>query len=421
MSTVVYTDELDMLIIRAQAGDLDAFGTIVQRFQDMAVGYAYSILGDFHLAQDAAQEAFVEAYRNLAKVYGAVVFPAWLRRIVFKYCDRFTRREQPQMLQLDQVVQIPSEDRDPLEMVEDGEMKQTVLSAIRSLPEEERMVTTLFYIDGYSYKEIATFLEVPATTVDNRLRSSRKRLKKSVIAEAKSAFHAEEPSKDESFTNKVQLFSAAEAKNMDKVKELLNTDAAHAALYDFLKVRAEEQGTNVEELIVWLVEQYKEQVELDEDRTRIFREKLESQEKQEALSKIEKFRNEAKFHQGAILEIARMVPKAKHNIHVIVHAAYLASKFGYHTVPLIQIAQLASLCDYECVELYDIADLIVLKLSNTLGLVSLAESVVKAQTAKDKERIKEKERIGQEIEKFSTTADYGSLEEALEAQEQRSP
>ncbi|MBI1922841.1 hypothetical protein HYR99_01185 [Candidatus Poribacteria bacterium] len=44
---------LKSLIIRAQAGDMDAFGAIVQRFQDMEVGYAYSILGDFHLAADA--------------------------------------------------------------------------------------------------------------------------------------------------------------------------------------------------------------------------------------------------------------------------------------------------------------------------------------------------------------------------------
>jgi len=75
MDKIARMDELDLLIIRAQAGDLDAFGTLVQRFQDMAVGYAYSILGDFHLAQDAAQEAFIEAYRNLGRVYGALVFP----------------------------------------------------------------------------------------------------------------------------------------------------------------------------------------------------------------------------------------------------------------------------------------------------------------------------------------------------------
>ena len=59
----------------------------------MAVGYSYSILGDFHLAEDAAQEAFLEAYPNLHKVYGPEAFPSWFKRIVFKQCDRILRRK----------------------------------------------------------------------------------------------------------------------------------------------------------------------------------------------------------------------------------------------------------------------------------------------------------------------------------------
>jgi hypothetical protein len=58
-------DELRTLVERSRAGDLDAYGEIVRRFQDMACGYAYALLGDFHLAQDAAQEAFVQGYRSL--------------------------------------------------------------------------------------------------------------------------------------------------------------------------------------------------------------------------------------------------------------------------------------------------------------------------------------------------------------------
>ena len=73
---------------QAKAGDLDGFASLVERFQDMAVGYSYSILGDFHLAEDAAQEAFLEAYPNLHKVYGPEAFPGWFKRIVFKHCDR---------------------------------------------------------------------------------------------------------------------------------------------------------------------------------------------------------------------------------------------------------------------------------------------------------------------------------------------
>lgn len=49
----------------AHGGDLAAFEALVKRFEDMAVGYAYSVLGDFHLARDAAQEAFIQAWFDL--------------------------------------------------------------------------------------------------------------------------------------------------------------------------------------------------------------------------------------------------------------------------------------------------------------------------------------------------------------------
>ncbi|MCZ6635422.1 MAG: sigma factor [bacterium] len=84
-------EPLTTLVNRAQAGDLDAYGAIVHRFQDMAVGYAYSVLGDFHLAEDASQEAFLSAYLDLPKLRKPEVFPGWFRRTVFKYCDRLTR------------------------------------------------------------------------------------------------------------------------------------------------------------------------------------------------------------------------------------------------------------------------------------------------------------------------------------------
>lgn len=57
-----------MLIERTRSGQLDAYGDLVRRFQDMAVDYAYSLLGDFHLAEDAAQEAFVRAYLELSEL-----------------------------------------------------------------------------------------------------------------------------------------------------------------------------------------------------------------------------------------------------------------------------------------------------------------------------------------------------------------
>ena len=91
-------EELVRLVRRAQTGDGAAYDRIVRRFQDRAVGYAYSVLGDWHGAEDAAQDAFLQAFRDLPALREAAAFPAWLRRLIFKHCDRRTRRRQVQTL-----------------------------------------------------------------------------------------------------------------------------------------------------------------------------------------------------------------------------------------------------------------------------------------------------------------------------------
>ena len=104
---------LASLIEDACSGDTRAFEEIVVRFQDMAYGYAYSILHDFHLAEDAAQEAFVEAYLNLSKLQDRSLFPGWFRRIVFRRCDRILRGKKLPTVPLEDAWNIPSADPSP--------------------------------------------------------------------------------------------------------------------------------------------------------------------------------------------------------------------------------------------------------------------------------------------------------------------
>ncbi|MCE2394324.1 sigma-70 family RNA polymerase sigma factor [Candidatus Poribacteria bacterium] len=219
-------EKLGSLIRRAQDGDLDAYGRIVQQFQDMAVGYAYSILGDFHLAEDAVQEAFIEAYPIISKVYGPVAFPGWFRRIIFKHCNRLTRGKRDELMPLETMIEIPSSRRDPADEIEEQETKSLVLAAVDALPENQRQATTLFYISGFSQKQIADFLEVPVTTVDNRLRASRKRLKATLQSERmimmlKDTLHENAPSRDDSLVNAVGICNAAQAGNLQQVQEIL--------------------------------------------------------------------------------------------------------------------------------------------------------------------------------------------------------
>ncbi len=168
-------------VTAAQQGDLTAFSAVVRRFEDMAVGYAYSLLGDRDAAQDAAQEAFIEAYLCLQGLREPYAFPAWLRRIVLKQCDRVTRKATVATVPLESAAEVPAREPGPAEALEQQEVRRTVLAAVGSLPEHERTTTTLFYINGYSLTEIGDFLEVPVGTVKRRLHSARQKLRERMM------------------------------------------------------------------------------------------------------------------------------------------------------------------------------------------------------------------------------------------------
>ena len=187
------TEEIESLVTRARRGDVEAYCHVVRRFQDMAYGYAYSILGDCHLAEDAAQEAFVEAYRDLSRLRRPGAFAGWLRRIIFKHCDRIARRKRIPAVALDAAGAAQTRDAGPSEAAASRELAEKVRFAIRSLPEKQRTVTTLFYINGYSQAEIAAFLVVPVTTVNSRLHGARRRLKERMLEMVASELQAAKP------------------------------------------------------------------------------------------------------------------------------------------------------------------------------------------------------------------------------------
>lgn len=174
-------DDLRSLLTSARAGDTKAYDRVVSRFRDMAYSYAYSILGDFGLAEDVVQEAFIRAFYDLPALRELAAFPGWLRRIVFKQCDRLTRRKHIAVIPLDEATEIATREMGPEENVEVQEKRAAVLSAIGALPDREREVTLLFYIRDYSQQEIADFLQVPVTTVNNRLHAARRQLKERMM------------------------------------------------------------------------------------------------------------------------------------------------------------------------------------------------------------------------------------------------
>ena len=224
---------LESLVHHAREGDDHAYETIVRRFQDMAVAYGYSILRDFQLAEDAAQEAFLEAYRNLDKLREPAAFPGWFRRIVFKQCDRITRNKSFITIPLDAAEEPASHDPTQAEAMEQREMNNRILTAVDSLPDHERAATMLFYISGYSQVEVAEFLQVPVSTVKKRLHSARNRLREMLIDLVEDSLRERHPSRDELFATRViEILKAARSGDSAAVKQLLELDSRLIAARD---------------------------------------------------------------------------------------------------------------------------------------------------------------------------------------------
>ncbi|MBI3922299.1 MAG: sigma-70 family RNA polymerase sigma factor [Armatimonadetes bacterium] len=167
------TDE--ELVKSTLAGDKDAFAELVRRHEGVAYGLAYHQLGNFADAEDVAQQAFVAAYLRLETLREPERFTAWLRSIVANECRMWQRRTR-ETVSFEDLTDIPSEDSPEGHAVR-RELQKQVRQAIARLSPANRLAVTLYYLDGESCEEVASFLDVPVVTVKTRLHRARNQLR----------------------------------------------------------------------------------------------------------------------------------------------------------------------------------------------------------------------------------------------------
>ena len=218
-------DDLTTLVLAAQRGDLDAFGLVVERFQKMAYAVAYATVGDAHLAEDAAQEAFIEAYLSLPKLREPAAFPGWFRRIVFKRGDRLIRGKSLTTVPIEAAGEVAAREPGPAAVAEARELRREVQGAIDELPEPDRLLVMLFYLAGYAQLEIAAIAELPVATVKKRLYRARQRLRERMDGLLRDQFHRQH-SVDEQFARLVQFFIAVRTGDLARVRAFLDATPA---------------------------------------------------------------------------------------------------------------------------------------------------------------------------------------------------
>src|SRR5262249_50601324 len=154
--------ELRALVLRARnASELEdrntAFDRLVLHLQDFAVGAAFAYLRDIGLAQDAAQESFVLAWRQLYQLKNPDLFVAWFKRIVASRCHRTLRKKSNRWSEWGE--RVPPSDTEELEaLVGRRERAKLLREALQQLPATERVAIVLFYFAGQSHAAIAAFL-----------------------------------------------------------------------------------------------------------------------------------------------------------------------------------------------------------------------------------------------------------------------
>ena len=171
-------DEKDLLR-RAGQGDQEAFRQLVETYQAPVYRLALRMCGgDAALAEDAAQEAFLAAWRGLPRFRGDSRFSTWLYRLTTNAAIDCLRREK-RYRSTDDVteLELPDDAPSPQEQAEQSETQSAVRRALSRLSEEHRQVLLLRYMQELDYSEIAAALAVSEGTVKSRISRAKTRLK----------------------------------------------------------------------------------------------------------------------------------------------------------------------------------------------------------------------------------------------------
>jgi RNA polymerase sigma factor (sigma-70 family) len=179
----------ETIVQAARTGDLEAFNTLVQLHQDRVYNLAFRILGDQAHAADAAQEAFILAYRHIRRFHTGS-FIAWLYRITTNVCYDAIRyhKRRPAVpfthlgapVDDDHEFDLPTHEDGPETIFQRRELATLLQQHINALPIDQRTVLVLSDVQGLSDKEIAAIMRSNIGTVKSRLSRARAKMRRSL-------------------------------------------------------------------------------------------------------------------------------------------------------------------------------------------------------------------------------------------------
>lgn len=183
-------------VIAARRGNQEAFACLVRAYEKRVFALANRMCGNPEDAAEAAQEAFLAAWRGLPAFRGEAEFSTWLYRLTSNACVDLLRREgRHRAASLDDgAMDLPDGGPSPQEAAEQRELRRQIEAGLAALPIEYRQVLILREIHQLRYEEIASVLKLDPGTVKSRISRGRKRLR-GILLESGN-FSAPSPSKE---------------------------------------------------------------------------------------------------------------------------------------------------------------------------------------------------------------------------------
>jgi RNA polymerase sigma-70 factor (ECF subfamily) len=181
------------LVTRAQNGDRNAFSELVRTHTHGVLNVIYHMCGDMQIAEDAAQETFIQAWLRLSSYRPRTSLRNWLYRIAVNMAIDMLRKEKRILPDAVEDLSLTDSGPGPETLATNSERTEMIQEAVLALPEASRAVLVLREYEGLSYQEIAEALDIPVGTVMSRLNYARKLLREKL---------------------EVQLFLYAEAENV---------------------------------------------------------------------------------------------------------------------------------------------------------------------------------------------------------------
>jgi len=170
--------ELAALVVRAQRGDREAFGELVDQFQPTVYAIALRRLANASDALELTQEVFLHVLRRIGQLREPERFAGWLRQVAVRMAiNRATRRVAPSSVEIGVLEGASQQTDEPLDELISRERAERLWEALGRLKSLDRQALDAFYIRGHSLLEIAEELGVPLGTVKRRLHTARKRLR----------------------------------------------------------------------------------------------------------------------------------------------------------------------------------------------------------------------------------------------------